>query len=49
MWNLGQITFVVAAGIYGATDVGLAHALALGPARRRVAARCSSRSAASAG
>jgi putative peptidoglycan lipid II flippase len=30
MWNLGQITFVVTAGIWGATDVGLAHALAIG-------------------
>ena len=30
MWNLGQISFLVAAGIYGATDVGLAHALTLG-------------------
>ena len=36
MWNLGQISFLVAAGIYGATDVGLAHALTLGPAGRRV-------------
>ena len=30
MWNLGQISFVSAAGIWGATDVGLAHALAWG-------------------
>jgi putative peptidoglycan lipid II flippase len=30
MWNLGQISFVATAGIFGATDVGLAHALAWG-------------------
>lgn len=30
MWNAAQIAFVVAAGVYGATDVGLAHALAWG-------------------
>jgi putative peptidoglycan lipid II flippase len=30
MWNLGQIGFLSAAAIYGATDVGLAHALTLG-------------------
>jgi putative peptidoglycan lipid II flippase len=30
MWNFGQIAFVVAAGVWGATDVGIAHALAWG-------------------
>jgi putative peptidoglycan lipid II flippase len=30
MWNAAQIAFVVAAGIYGATEVGIAHALAWG-------------------
>ena len=30
MWNLGQITFVVAAGVWGASDVGIADALAWG-------------------
>jgi putative peptidoglycan lipid II flippase len=30
MWNATQIAFVVAAGVYGATDVGIAHALAWG-------------------
>lgn len=30
MWNVAQITAVVAAGLYGATDVGIAHALAWG-------------------
>ena len=30
MWNAAQIAFVVAAGIYGATDEGLAHSLAWG-------------------
>lgn len=30
MWNATQIAFVVAAGLYGATDVGIAHALAWG-------------------
>lgn len=30
MWNAAQIAFVVAAGLYGATDVGIAHALAWG-------------------
>jgi putative peptidoglycan lipid II flippase len=30
MWNIGQIGFLAAAGIYGATDVGLAHALTWG-------------------
>lgn len=30
MWNAAQIAFVVAAALYGATDVGIAHALAWG-------------------
>jgi putative peptidoglycan lipid II flippase len=30
MWNATQIAFVVAAGVYGATQVGIAHALAWG-------------------
>ncbi|HEX9765591.1 MAG TPA: murein biosynthesis integral membrane protein MurJ, partial [Nitriliruptorales bacterium] len=30
MWNATQIAFVVAAGVYGATEVGIAHALAWG-------------------
>jgi putative peptidoglycan lipid II flippase len=30
MWNAAQIAFVVAAGLYGATDVGIAYALAWG-------------------
>jgi putative peptidoglycan lipid II flippase len=30
MWNATQIAFLVAAGLYGATDVGIAHALAWG-------------------
>lgn len=30
MWNATQIAFVVTAGLYGATDVGIAHALAWG-------------------
>lgn len=30
MWNAGQIAFLVAAGLYGATDVGIVHALAWG-------------------
>jgi putative peptidoglycan lipid II flippase len=30
MWNLGQIGFLSGAAIYGATDVGLAHALTIG-------------------
>ncbi len=30
MWNTAQIALVVAAGIYGATEVGIAHALAWG-------------------
>ena len=30
MWNAAQIALVVAAGLYGATDVGIAHALAWG-------------------
>lgn len=30
MWNAAQIAFVVTAGLYGATEVGLAHALAWG-------------------
>jgi putative peptidoglycan lipid II flippase len=30
MWNLAQIVLLVGAGLYGATDVGLAHALAWG-------------------
>jgi putative peptidoglycan lipid II flippase len=30
MWNAAQIAFVVAAGLYGATEVGIAHALAWG-------------------
>ena len=30
LWNLAQIVLVVAAAVYGATDVGLAHALAWG-------------------
>lgn len=30
MWNAAQIALVVAAGVYGATDVGIAHALAWG-------------------
>jgi putative peptidoglycan lipid II flippase len=30
MWNLGQITFVVTAGVWGASDVGIAEALAWG-------------------
>jgi putative peptidoglycan lipid II flippase len=30
MWNFGQISFVAAAGIWGATDIGIAHALAWG-------------------
>lgn len=30
IWNFGQIAFVVAAGVWGATDVGIAHALAWG-------------------
>ena len=30
MWNATQIAFVVAAGIWGATEVGIAHALAWG-------------------
>jgi putative peptidoglycan lipid II flippase len=30
MWNAAQIAIVVAAGLYGATEVGIAHALAWG-------------------
>ena len=30
MWNAGQIAFLVAAGIYGATDIGIVHALSWG-------------------
>ena len=30
MWNATQIAFVVAAGVWGATEVGIAHALAWG-------------------
>ncbi len=30
MWNATQIAFVVAAGLYGATEVGIVHALAWG-------------------
>ena len=30
MWNLGQISFVLAAGLWGASDLGIAHALAWG-------------------
>jgi putative peptidoglycan lipid II flippase len=30
MWNATQIAFVVAAGLYGASDLGIAHALAWG-------------------
>ena len=30
MWNVAQIAAVVAAGLYGASDVGIAHALAWG-------------------
>ena len=30
MWNAGQIAFVVTAGLWGATEVGIAHALAWG-------------------
>ncbi|MDQ2648056.1 MAG: murein biosynthesis integral membrane protein MurJ [Actinomycetota bacterium] len=30
VWNFGQIAFVIAAGVWGATDVGIAEALAWG-------------------
>ena len=30
MWNAGQIAFLVAAGLYGATDIGIVHALSWG-------------------